>query len=465
MAKNDDTRSFFPILVQVVRAVTGWNQVQLGKESGLGGSLICRYEGDKIKPTRQSLERIAAAAGLDLEVLSIAVKVLKQMRDQRLRVGDLESVASSMEELLSRIEVLGLLSEVPPDEPVDERAIATSLWERLKSRSHNERMVVVELSSEFQSWGLCLLICEQSRRAAANDARIALELATLAVRIADLAPGEEASIALLKAYAEAHLANALRVSGDVQSAATVFRRVKLLWQKGGPAVAQGLLPEAEVLQLEASLSRTQGRFQEALELLERASMLGADPVRIAIKKAFTHEQAGEYDSAVTILQAMPRPKVARDRFGRLFNLAVNLCHLDRYPEAAALLPEIQDLAGDLGNELDLVRLDWLRGRVAAGLEDLEQAASALSSVQEQFVARDITFDAVLVSLELAGVLLRKGQFGEVQSLASQLPRLCQVQGLHQEAVVAARLFWEAVQGETLTEELARRLVKSLYRNR
>ena len=47
-------------------------------------------------------------------------------------------------------------------------------------------------------------------------------------------------------------------------------------------------------------------------------------------------------------------------------MAVDLCHLERYAEAAALLPRVRELAIEQANELDLLRLVWLEARIDAG---------------------------------------------------------------------------------------------------
>lgn len=342
---------------------------------------------------------------------------------------------------------------------------AEELWKRLKSRPLREQLLVVEVAPEYQSWALCILICGQSRRAAASDAARALKLAKLAVRIAEVSSGGESWRSSLLAFAIAHQANAVRVGGDIPAAEELFKRVKALWQIGRGGDPDELLSEAIILQLEASLRRAQQRYNESLELLDAAMALGADSTQISLKKAFTFEQAGQYKRAVELLRRISGCHLPRDHFACKFNLAVNLCHLGRNDEAAEFLPQIRALAADMGNELDLIRVSWLSGRVSFGLGGLDEAIQALRRAQEQFVARGITFDAVLVSLELALALLKKGRLSEVRELATQLPTLCEAQGLHREATAAVRLFYEAVARQTVTDELARQVIAFLYKAR
>jgi hypothetical protein len=49
-----------------------------------------------------------------------------------------------------------------------------------------------------------------------------------------------------------------------------------------------------------------------------------------------------------------------------FNLAVNLCHLERFEEAQEWVEEARNLGRGLGNDLDSLRVAWLSARVDAG---------------------------------------------------------------------------------------------------
>jgi pimeloyl-ACP methyl ester carboxylesterase len=64
-----------------------------------------------------------------------------------------------------------------------------------------------------------------------------------------------------------------------------------------------------------------------------------------------------------------------------FNLATNLCHLDRHAEAALLLPEVRQMAEALRKGLDQLRVDWLEGRIAAGLGRPAAALAAFARVR------------------------------------------------------------------------------------
>src|SRR6185295_2376947 len=132
------------------------------------------------------------------------------------------------------------------------------------------------------------------------------------------------------------------------------------------------------------------------------------------------------------------------------NAALLLCHLERFSEAAALLPEIRALTAQLDNKLDALRFRWLEGRVAAGLGRLPEAVEAFSQVRAGFADQGIAYDVALVTLELAVVHLEHRRTREVKALARQMTPIFKAQGVHQGALAALKLFCEAVETEAIT---------------
>ena len=134
-------------------------------------------------------------------------------------------------------------------------------WERLKRHPPARRRALVEGKPELRSWALCELLCAESIRAAADDADRAVELADLALRIADLTPGEQTWCWRVQGYAWAHVGNARRVKGDLPGADEGFSTSEMLWKAGAPG-DPGILDQALVLGLEASLRIEQNRLKE-----------------------------------------------------------------------------------------------------------------------------------------------------------------------------------------------------------
>ena len=175
---------------------------------------------------------------------------------------------------------------------------------------------------------------------------------------------------------------------------------------------------------------------------------------------------GRYEEAVeTLLRAEPLILRHEDRsFGNRLNLnlAVNYCHLGRHKEAAALADEAAPLAVELGDEIVLVRIIWLRGRIAAGLGHPQEALNLLGQARRRFAAERMSYDVALALLEEAALLLDEGRVVEVKLLSRELTKVFESKGVHQEALAALRLFQEAVEREKATADLARSVLRFLF---
>jgi len=112
-----------------------------------------------------------------------------------------------------------------------------------------------------------------------------------------------------------------------------------------------------------------------------------------------------------------------------------------------------------------VRLIWLEGRVAAGQGRAEEARRLLAQARREFAARGMVYDVALALLEEAVLLLEEGRAAEVKALAEELTQVFANKGVHREALAALRLFAEAAKQQDATAELARRVLRFLFRAR
>jgi transcriptional regulator with XRE-family HTH domain len=471
------------LVIVVLRSLRGWDQIDLARATGLSASSISRYENGERVPPRRSFDRIVAAVGVPDPMVD---RLFAWIRSARAALaGSPESTEHVLDALCGEFSdgishalrsaaalilvdqpALGSSSGVRPQPPSPEdRKRASALWDIMKRREPADRRMLVEDAEEFRNWGVGELVCHESERAAADDVGRAVELAELAVLIADLAPGEKTWRWRLQGYALAHLGNACRVRTDWPGAEKAFRRALELWEAGAPGDPGGLLSEVQVLSLLASLRIDQDRLAEAADLLERALAANPGALRpsLLIKKARAQEWSGDYEGALaTLRQVGPLPADRqRPRLQAILkhNSAWNLTHLGRFAEAAALLPEIRALTA----QLDALRFRWLEGRVAAGLGRLAEAAEAFSQVRAGFAEQGIAYDVALVTLELAVVHLQQRRTREVKALAREMAAIFKAQGVHQGALAALKLFCEAVETQAVTVELARRVVDYLYR--
>ncbi|MFL6262172.1 MAG: helix-turn-helix domain-containing protein [Thermoanaerobaculia bacterium] len=458
----------------ILRTRQGWTQKELSAATGIPATLLSDYERGRKTLTRERLDSLLRTMGLQpSRALKAAMRFLQ---DEAAREPEppgserrqIEETAAESGRMMSDFTRSLLTLWISRGQSLEARQQARTLWERLKPRDAAQRRLLVEKVAEFRNWALCELLCEESVKAAGDSADRALDLANLALRVAELAPGEEAWRQRVQGYAWAHVGNAWRVKGDLPASDEAFARCQKLWSAGASGDS-GLLNEARVLGLEASLRRAQIRFEEAQDLLDQALAVdkGGEAKYLLLSKAKLLEETDNFTGAVAALQkAVPIVESEGEtRFLLLLrhNLAVSLCSLGRYGEVWELLPEIEALAAKVGNDLDELRLHWLKGRLFAGLGWREEAAKAFFFVKDGLISRGIVYDAALVSLELATVYLEGGRLEEVKDLARQMASVFQLQGIHREALAALRLFRDAAERKTVTLELARSLICYLKR--
>jgi transcriptional regulator with XRE-family HTH domain len=461
------------LVVLFLRNYARMSQVKLGQAARMRQSYLSDLErGDKI-PSEEVLRRLAAAAGFPWPLVAqlrrfyaALLAAIPQGAAFEKASDDPRSLALADSALLAvHAYLIEDVAEVGSD--LSEQLDAERTWAALAKQSRARRRRAIEISPRgSRSWALARHLCHESEREAANDAQEALDLADLALWIAERVEerGEEFR-SRLRGYAWGHKGSALRAAGHLSQAAEAFARALQLW-KAGAGFQSPLLPEWRMLSLEASLRREEHRFAEALELLARAEKCaGGEPAALAtvlLKKEFAYEQMGDLKGALaTLAEAAPFVEASGDV--RLlsvlrFETVKDLCVLERYDEAEALLPAVRDLAEQLGNALDKVRVGWLAARVAAGQGRREEAIAGLEKVRREFTDRPIPYDAALSSLELSVLYLEEGRTGEVKTLALEMGEIFKSQGIAREALASLKLFSEAAQKETATVELVKRVI-------
>jgi hypothetical protein len=126
---------------------------------------------------------------------------------------------------------------------------------------------------------------------------------------------------------------------------------------------------------------------------------------------------------------------------------------------------MEALCRSAGSRLDELRLRWVAGRIAAGLGDRTAARQAFNDARREFAARGMAYDAALVSLELAVLLIENGQTAEVRELAEEIAEIFRARDVHRETLAALAVFQAAVAIDAATADLARDLAAYLTRAR
>ena len=469
------------LALTLVRLGEGLKQKEAAARLGIAASLLSAYEHGDPRLTLKRLETLVARLGVAAE--AVAERIEKALFCAALTFPAATSPMGMSEAVRRRIDAAAFKAGRIAFETAhqeyhragraaqarEDRRLAEILWARLKKRSHSARLALVEEEPKYQTWALAERLCAESERVAGGNPQRVLELAELALRVAELVTGEPAWLSLLAGYVWAFLGNARRVVSDLPGAEKAFCQAWKLWEAGA-AADFGLLDGSRLLDLEASLLRAQRHFSAALERLSQAlisNLSGAGTGRILLKKGYTLEQMGSYEAAIEAFQEaalwIDREREPRHFCVLRFNLAACLCHNNRYQEAEEALPELRALTERPEQAMDRVRLRWLTGRVASGLGRTTEGIEALVAVRAEFAGKSKTYDEALVGLELAGLFLKQGRTADVKSLVRQMEPVFRNQEVHTEARKALNLFRQAVDLETMTVELVRRLVAYLYR--
>ncbi|HEX7183124.1 MAG TPA: helix-turn-helix domain-containing protein [Thermoanaerobaculia bacterium] len=427
-----------------LRRILGWSSAELAEKLNISPNTLSDYERGQRKLSREKAEELIAPMGLDGEALEAEVASVRKTRergkavypsdpdeeeDERGRVeAMLRRLGTGMAEAFRPV-IRTLLVDVRAEA---DRQLARGYWLQLASRPQEKRLEMVRKSRQYGLWTLSALACAESIKAAADSAQRAVEFAQVAVEIAERVRTGPLFRQRIEGYARFHLANALRVAGDLRRADVTLAKAKKLWSQG-EAGDPSLLSEARVLSLEASLRTEQRRPSEAMDLLEQALEIdqGELKANLLIQQAYVDEVLGDYEAAIaTLRQAAPLVAQSDRRMQCVlrFNLAGNLCHVKRFSEAESVVGEVRALVVELGNGLDLLRTRWLQGWLAAGLGRRDEAMATLAKVCDDFAELEIAYDALLAALELAVLYLEKGRTAEVKDLAVRLAPLFKAQG-------------------------------------
>ncbi len=464
-------------VLRFLRFGYGWSEEELAEALGVSPSLISRYERKGLR--RERLEELLAVMDVPVESIDAALFALELGRlpegsgspvdptpAQRRSIHRAAAVAGWNAAKATLARLTANLRRIRADRACRR---ARELVEALKKMAPQERRKAVETERKYWSPMVAVELCEESIRAAAHQAKRALELAGLALRVAEFLPVAKALRELVQGFCWAFVGNARRVQGDLRGAEEAFLHSDRLWEAGGPADPE-LFDGARLLDLKASLRSYQGRLQEAVVLLDQAftgSQSEGSRARILVKKAIALRFLGAYERALAVTRQaeslIDRSEDPRFPWLVQFNRTINLWHLERHPEAAELMPGVWESVADLGNELDLQRSLWLDARVKSGLGKDQEALPALEQVQRYFTVKQIAYDAALASLEVSELLLEQGRTAEVRVLAEQMYWIFKNQQVQEEALRALGVFCEAARQETATVGLTRQVRDFLLR--
>ncbi|MFL6201617.1 MAG: tetratricopeptide repeat protein [Thermoanaerobaculia bacterium] len=385
---------------------------------------------------------------------------------------ELALVRESQQRRALYLEIARRLNDLPPldgyPEPAHREPLRWFARLQLKAlkelKTGEERLAVVQECREYQHWALMEAVADESEEAASRSVEESAFWSQLAVEIAERVRGPEGWLRTVRGYAGACRPNSLRVAGELELADAALEEPRRLGQAGSDP--DQVLDPGRLLDLEGSLRRDQGRLPDALSALGEARPISHRPGRVLIKIATIHEAKGDYEAAVKTLREagllLDRLRDPRLFYMQRFNLAVNYTFMGSFSKARTLLPAVREMVAARGDEHEIARVTWLRGRVAAGMGRHDEARALLERAVRQLKRKSLWYDVALALLEFAALLLREGRTAEVKALTSLLTEVFQSKKVHSEALIALRIFQDAAEQGAADEELARRVLGFLF---
>lgn len=333
---------------------------------------------------------------------------------------------------------------------------------------------MIDEQPRFQGLKLSELLRAASREAWFTDPERAIEAAELAVAVASRLDVDVYGTSLTeeaRAMAWAYLGNAYRISSDLRRAEEALQRADEHFRQSG----EDAYTEAEILSFRASLRNSQGRFEEAVRLLDEVIGIYREardrPLegRSRIKKGMALGDGGRHEEAIReIRRGLSRFEVLEEPrllISAYHNLVWYLNDSGRAAEALHMLGKTRSLYDTFAEPAHRTRLRWLEGKIARSLGHREEAEAAFKEARDAFLARGIGFDAALVALDLAVLCAERGQTGELKGLAAEMIPIFESRDVHQEALAALLLFRRSVEAETVTLGLLGDLARYLQRAR
>lgn len=429
------------------------------------------------------LERAADAARFPRVLMQSALRAIRSYRAATRGWSRMDRVMSEtfFAELLAwsgeALEAIFMAAAPAPPQRVrsvpseTDRELAASLWLRLERRNAGQRLAMVEEIEDFQRWALCELVAAKSIEMAPSSPANALELAELALRIAEVCPGDEWLRLRAQGYAWFHVANARRVTNDLTGSVAALDCATRHWEAGAHG-EPGFFDQTWAYWIEATIRKSQRRFPEAIRRIEEALAADRRGLRgkLLLSKAQILRALGDIEASTEVLrEAIPHvdeKHEPRTALGVRCQFLVNLCLQNRAAEAATGLPEVQALASQLDQDVDLVHVAVLGARIAAGTGRTEEAEKAFEQARRRFTAFDppLALDCAQVSLDLALLWLEQGRTAEVRTLADEMAWIFSSQGVHRETLAALQVFCEAARRDAATVELARQVIRFLHQS-
>jgi tetratricopeptide (TPR) repeat protein len=201
-------------------------------------------------------------------------------------------------------------------------------------------------------------------------------------------------------------------------------------------------------------------FQEAASLLEQSNDLyalcgdSAGVERSLLNLSHVLTQANEPERAVIAYLRVLR-QLSPDSTHLLTSvhgLTLNLVESGNPEVAQSVLHRYRRLYRRSGR-LNGYRLFWLEGKIAIGLQEFGKAEAKLNTARLAFLHVKKTYDAALVSLDLAWLYAKEGRRSQVAWLADQMLHTFRTLGIARESIASLLLLKKSCEQQRPIEAL------------
>jgi tetratricopeptide (TPR) repeat protein len=355
-----------------------------------------------------------------------------------------------------------------------EKILALGQWAQLATLSPADRREAIRRDASFQTQGLFERLLEQSRSAHRADRALAIELAELALVVAESirpAPPRFSPelLADFRASALAHLANAERIAGDVLAAQVSLERAWAALKDGtGDPIEEALLfrHKGNLLLELRQFDQAYLAYQHAVRLYQEVAdihLQGRTLVQQAIAVGYLDPVAG-IELSEQALALIDRDEEPRAELCARHTLIWCLNELGRAEEATALLELTRRLYRQFGDTPTVARLHWLEARIARTRGNTAEAERILRHLWNVFEKLEAPIDLTLLTIDLLEVLALQGKRTEAVELCQVFYPILKSFRMHREGLAMWILLEGTLRDKALKENLFQSMAHYYYRS-
>jgi len=350
----------------------------------------------------------------------------------------------------SRIEIKGDLRS---------QQMAEKLWKALASEPQPTRLLTVRRLA-FCTSDFFELLGRKTLEEGRKSRRFGVEIAELALASLEASDDHLENLLSLRALGWARLGNAYRLAGDFVAAERAFHKARKECR-----AKTGINPRtlAEILDLEASFRLFQGRYREALDLLNRSIVISRREEDRRRLTSSLLQRSALYVYRVEPEAALPDLREARDlvEAGEEDPYLDLLVHQDlagtytlvgTHGEARRALNEARRRCDRTRFPLNGFQLDMIEGQISLALEHFEEAEHWFRKARAGFLLLEEPLYCGVACLELAQLHRSQGRSSQALFLASEALAIFETYGIGRESLSAEGLLREAIIDQELTWE-------------